>query len=129
MFWCQGKGYITEEQLVAFELDNPSGTEYWYGDEEYSVVQDSDDSNDWEVGYEKAFRILAEFLSLTETYQRRVDEFLKDVTRLKFEEVLKFMHRDSIIYVIDGMTYPLEKDTPLTADIIKRAKWYRDDSK
>jgi hypothetical protein len=126
MIWCHGKGYITGEQLLAFESDNPCGTGYLYGDEEYSVVQEIDN---WEVGYQKAFRILSEFLCATETYQTRVDEFLKQVTRLSFEEVLKYRYRDTIIYVLDGMTYPLENDTHLTLDIISKAKWYRDDSK
>jgi hypothetical protein len=75
MFWCHGKGYITTEQLQEFEKEDCHGTSYLLGDEDYSVVQDEDD---WEACCEKAYRILAEFLVLTETYQRRVDTFLKD---------------------------------------------------
>lgn len=129
MFWCLGKGYITEEQLRLFEAEKHTGTEFLYGEEEYSIVNEEEEE-DHEKGLEKAYRILADFLTSTNTYQRRVDEFLKKVTRLKFEEALKESYRPNtkVFFELEGKRTYLEKDTPLTADIVLKATWYRDDN-
>jgi hypothetical protein len=121
MFWCLGKGYIDEEQLQAFEKD-PHQLDYLMGDEEYSVVTHEE--------YERGYMILAEFLCSTVTYQKRVKEFLDRITRIKFEDVLKRQyHRNiKIFYVInDGERVYLDKDTPLTLEIISKAIWYEEE--
>lgn len=126
MFWCLGKGYINEEQLQTYELKKYTGTEYLLGDETYSVVRD--DEGDYDDCLEKAYKILADFLTSTTTYQIRVDEFLRDVTRLSFEDALKYRFRDVIFYELNGEKVYLKTDTPLTVDIITKAKWYSDNN-
>lgn len=79
MFWCLGKGYIDAYKFDKWYEENERqwsciGCELIYGDEEYSIVKELDD---WEAPYEKAMRILAEFLVSTTVYQERVKEFLE----------------------------------------------------
>ena len=78
LFWCLGKGYITPEQFRAWEEEEMAfNTDIVFGQEKYSVVQEPE-FNYQDEAYEKAMYILAEFLSLTHTYQKRVDNFLKE---------------------------------------------------
>jgi uncharacterized protein (UPF0297 family) len=125
MFWCFGKGYINEHQLKEFESAKSVGTEYLVGDEIFSVVNSEEDDC-----YNKGNIILAEFLSATATYQKRVKEFIEEITRLEFDEVLREYHRahTKIFYIIDDeKRVYLEENTPLNMYIVTKAKWYRDD--
>jgi hypothetical protein len=130
MFWAWGKGYITEEQLRSFEKETCPGTQYLFGDEDYSVVNDEYNERDnFDKALEKAYRILADFLSATNTYQTRVDYFLKNIVQLTFEEALRdFRRREKIFFELNGERTNLQSDTRLTADIISQAKWFRDDN-
>lgn len=131
MFWALGKGYITAEQLQAYEKDSfaSGGTSFVLGDEEYSVVVEDHDNPDWETAYNKSREILAEFLYSTITYQTRLDDFLANVTRMEFDDALKGhrFKRWKIFFVIDGVRTDLTNETELTVDIISKATWFRDD--
>ncbi|UXQ88884.1 hypothetical protein Thu_24 [Bacillus phage Thurquoise] len=85
MMWCRGKGYITIEQLNLWEEDDDASsmwaTRYVHdcgnsGEPiPYAVVSEED----WtEEGQEKAYMILAEFISESVTYKIRLQEFLED---------------------------------------------------
>ncbi|AXQ67699.1 hypothetical protein KIOSHI_22 [Bacillus phage Kioshi] len=85
MMWCRGKGYITIEQLNLWEkaddFDSGCATAYVhdcgnYGEPiPYAVVSEED----WtEEGQEKAYMILAEFISESVTYQHRLQKFLEE---------------------------------------------------
>jgi hypothetical protein len=83
LFWCLGKGCITSEQFQSWEEEDIAfSNDIVFGTENYSVVQEPDfDFSNREVydeAYDKAMMILAEFLSSTQTYQRRVEEFFKE---------------------------------------------------
>lgn len=88
MFWCLGKGYITADRFHNWEIAMKRG-DYeaeWatsvvhscHGDEDtkgYAVVWEED----WtEEGQEKAYGYLAEFMSESLTYQRRLQRFLEE---------------------------------------------------
>lgn len=125
MFWCLGKGYITEEQLQSFEkVINSHGTEYLFGDEDYSVVNEEQYEDDYDAGLEKAYRILADFLTTTATYQKRVDNFLNDITPIKFEDALKNFRRYKVFFIVDGVKTYMDENTELSAKLISKAKWY-----
>ena len=83
LFWCLGKGYITPEQFHAWEEDDMAfNNDIVFGQEKYSVVQEPEfvfnAREEFDQAYEKAMRILAEFLSLTNTYQYRVKKFFEE---------------------------------------------------
>lgn len=85
MFWCYGKGYISQERFNVWEeAYNNAGrfghslSEYLYNcydeDNGFSVVY----SDDWEQEkQDEAYTIIAEFISRSVTYQRRFFEFLR----------------------------------------------------
>lgn len=75
MFWCLGKGYIDQSQFLAYEASSVMSDDYLLGEEHYSVVKEEDD---WEEPYHKSFDILAEFLSLSATYQKRLERFFEE---------------------------------------------------
>jgi hypothetical protein len=127
MFWCLGKGYITEEQMQAFESAGSTGSEYLVGDEEYSVIQ----VDSMEEPYDKGNEILAEFFSSTKTYQKRVSHFIGNITEITFKDAMaQFKNPRNVIYFRkDGKNTYLKADTPLTMEIIQGAKWYRDDNR
>ena len=130
LFWAMGKGYIDEEGFKAWEKEqHVSGDDIVYGDEPFSIVKQTDGR--WqEEEYEYAMRILGEFLASSDTYQRRVNEFITRIRRVKFDDALKeFRRRSKIFFVIDGVRTDLKDDTPLTADIIRDAQWFIDDSR
>ncbi|MFS0905652.1 hypothetical protein AB3N02_21650 [Priestia aryabhattai] len=130
MFWALGKGYITEEQLQLFEKETCPSTSYLFGDEDYSIVNDEyNERENFDKALEKAYRILADFLTATNTYQTRVDRFLKNIVHLTFDEALRdFYRRDKVFFELNGERTYLQSDTKLTADIISQAKWFRDDN-
>lgn len=86
MMWCRGKGYLTIDQFNLWEEamnnDNDEAEQATsivhncHGDNiPYAVVSEED----WtEVGQEKAYMILAEFISESIIYQKRFKEFLKE---------------------------------------------------
>lgn len=85
MFWARGKGYITVEQLnlweVAIDINDSAlyASTYvhdCYGEGvPYAIVSEED----WtEEGQEKAFGILAEFISESITYIKRFKVFLEE---------------------------------------------------
>lgn len=76
MFWALGKGYITEEQIQSYEKETIPSTSFLLGDEDYSIVNEGQ-YNDFDDALEEAYMILADFLTSTDTYQKRVDNFLK----------------------------------------------------
>lgn len=98
LFWCLGKGYITESQLHYYEKNNDFDSEFLYGTEKYSIIKETEE---YDEGLKKAYRILAEFFSSSVTYQRRVDLFLKDISAIKFEDALKYYKRDKVFFEID----------------------------
>lgn len=85
LFWAMGKGYITKEQFHAWE-DNESlaisNDDILFGEEAFSIVKEPEwsfsDREEYDKAYEKAQRILAEFLASTKTYQERVQKFFKE---------------------------------------------------
>ncbi|QFP93414.1 UNVERIFIED_ORG: hypothetical protein Xoosp15_149 [Xanthomonas phage Xoo-sp15] len=85
MMWCRGKGYITIEQLNLWEEDDnyssECATRYVHDCGHsgkpipYAVVSEPD----WtEAGQEKAYMILAEFISESVTYKNRLQIFLEE---------------------------------------------------
>jgi len=86
MCWARGKGYITIEQFNLWEGEYKGdfseaawATRYVHsfdGEQiEYAVVSEED----WtEEGQEKAYGILAEFISESVSYQRKFKEFLEE---------------------------------------------------
>ena len=83
--WSLGKGYMTEEKFHAWEAEEYnfiSGDEILFSEEEFSIVREPEftfnDRDNHDKEYDKAQMILAEFLSSSKTYQKRVDEFLKE---------------------------------------------------
>lgn len=79
MFWALGKGYMSEDKFHAWEAEKNknfiSNAEILIGDEKYSIVEETEN---WKEDVRKGYRILAEFLASTTTYQRRVKEFFTD---------------------------------------------------
>jgi hypothetical protein len=87
MSWCLGRGYLSPEKYNMWakayrknelEATDPNYFVYnEYGDEDamFAVVV-SEDFN--EEDFEKAFRILAEFISEIDIYQDRLKRFLAD---------------------------------------------------
>ena len=128
MFWALGKGYIDSVQFQIWENEGRSFDDsgLLFGDEEYSVVLDDGDNDKYAELLEKAYRILAEFLASSATYQKRVEEFLSECKQVKFEEALKQRHFKKVFFVFNDDRFDLEKDTPLTPDIIAKSKWYID---
>ncbi len=86
MFWCLGRGHISQERFNAWvkEYGNAgtlghSLSELLYNcyddDNGFSVVH----SDDWnQEDQDKAYMILSEFISEIKVYQRRLLEFLED---------------------------------------------------
>ncbi|MFQ3543474.1 hypothetical protein Q7A53_05260 [Halobacillus rhizosphaerae] len=86
MFWCLGKGYLSKERfnewekqksLGNFESDSAMSVVYNHYDNDngFAVVH----SDDWEEEKEKeAYMILAEFISESNTYKTRLNDFLRD---------------------------------------------------
>jgi len=83
MIWCLGRGHITVEQFNLWEEDSSYYSDWashyvhnCHGEDiPYSVVSEED----WtEEGQEKAYMILAEFISESVTYQKRLKEFLEE---------------------------------------------------
>lgn len=134
MFWALGKGYITAEQFRAYENDSfaSGGTSFVLGDEEYSVVFEDHDSDDWETPYRKSREILADFFSASDTYQFRLDNFFNRIHPMKFEDALKEFRykRERIFYVVDGESERvyLTNETELSVDLLNKVRWYRDDN-
>lgn len=124
MFWCLGKGYITEEQLQWFEIYTSHGNDYLFGDEEYSVVNEKQCEDDYDAGVEKAYRILADFLTTTVTYQKRVDNFLNNITPIKFEDALKYFRRYKVFFVLDDVKTYFDENTKVDAKTISHSNWY-----
>lgn len=126
MFWALGKGFITDEQLNSYErCYRSAGTEFLYGDEDYSVVKE-DDFETYMDGFEYASKILAEFFASSITYQRRVDHFLKGIEQVTFEKALEAFRKfnDHVYYELNGKKVRLGHDTPLTAEIISKSQWF-----
>jgi hypothetical protein len=83
MCWARGKGYLTIEQFNQWEQDD-SFESLWLTcvvhdcggyDKPYSFVREEE----WtEEGQEKAYTLLAEFISESITYQERFQRFLRD---------------------------------------------------
>jgi hypothetical protein len=132
LFWAMGKGYIGEEGFKVYEEEDVvSGDDIVYGCYPYSIVKEGE--NGWkEEEYEKAMRILAEFLASSKTYQIRVDEFLSRIDKIKLDDVIRdlwhgervfFKHEDKKIYVNspdDVINAPLGK--------LLSTQWYRDNN-
>ncbi|MEK5036211.1 hypothetical protein MKY96_32700 [Paenibacillus sp. FSL R7-0302] len=83
MFWCLGRGYLTKEQLNAWEADYLSKDlfQQLYASEPNYFIGGSGDSiyalcdhDTWEDGVE----ILSEFISESTTYQNRLKVFLRE---------------------------------------------------
>jgi len=130
MFWALGKGYITAEQFRAYENDDIPSTSFVLGDEEYSVVYDASEGDDWETPYRKSREILADFFSASTTYQTRLDNFFNNIHPMKFDDAIKAFRfkRERIFYVLDGERTYLTNETELTVDLINQVRWYRDDN-
>ena len=86
MMWCRGREHITVEQFNLWEkayinkedeaYDAQSLAHDCHGDNlPYAVVSEE---NWTEEGQERAFMILAEFISESVIYQKRLNEFLED---------------------------------------------------
>jgi hypothetical protein len=129
IFWCLGKGYLTEEQVNIWNRRklSTSFTEILCSEEEFSVIQEDGDEE-----YDKAYRILAEFLSSTDEYQKRVDEFLSGVEQIKMDKALASILRgnEKIILKADGREFKIQKDTVIDIPIVRiiSGKWYRDNN-
>ena len=86
MFWCLGKGWITQEQFHAWEdemkgkgrFDEPSSMDVIEGGELYSISNE----DNWEKGY----MALAHFMSESKTYQRRLKKFLDEYNKVDQDE-------------------------------------------
>lgn len=129
MFWCLGKGYITEYQLQAFEAEKHTGTEYLIGTEIYSVVNE-EENKDWDSACAKAYRILADFFTATMTYQKRVDRFLNNVRPVKAEDLLREMYRHNIkIFYEDGeQRVYITKETSLPLQLLTQKQFFIDNN-
>lgn len=132
LFWAMGRGYIDEEGFKAWEKDKySSGDSIIYGEEPYSIVKESDEDKD-EDGYEKAMKILAEFLASSDTYQKRVGHFLSDIHPIKLEDAIRYYwQNERILMEVDGNTLIIDRklgDTHFVDfSLLGKAKWYRDD--
>lgn len=131
MFWAFGSGYISKAELNAWEADlqsMASESELLLGGEEYSIVKE-DDFELWLDAVDKAYTILAEFLSSSTTYQRRVEEFVSNISQVNFDEALKALTSSyyRVYYELNGERILLQEDTPLDYEIITGAKWYKEE--
>lgn len=103
MFWCFGKGYITQEQINLFAADFESEHSEYYldgiisGDNEgFALIEYCEDNEEFEKRYSTSMMIVAEFLSLTDLYQKRFktsliehDGFSSDILHWFSEELQK----------------------------------------
>lgn len=131
LFWAMGKGYIDEDGFKEWERNDDSyisSDDIIFGIYPFSIIK-LEDGDSWnEDGYERAMKVLAEFLASSKTYQKRVDNFLSNIDNIKFDDVLKHIFRDRIFYMLDGERVNVNRNTPLTIDVIQRASWYRDNN-
>lgn len=131
LFWAWGKGYITEEQLQAYEKNrHASLSDIVYGDETYSIVKESEYA-EYDEGYEKAYKILAEFLTSTNTYQERVEEFISRIDKIKLEDVLReLIRRERIFIKYQGKDIYVNPDEILQVPVgkILSTQWYRNNN-
>lgn len=133
LFWAMGKGYITEEGFKAWENEGSSvsGDDIVYGEEPYSIVKW--DNGEWvEEDYEKAMKILAEFLASTDTYQERVDQFLTRIYKIKLEDVARELYRREKVFVNtkEKRIYAsLDEVMPIPLGKLLSMQWFRDDSR
>jgi hypothetical protein len=127
MFWCVGKGLISSKQFEFFERDWKSSPDYLVGDEKYSVI-DAVEKED----YDKANMILAEFFSLSATYQKRLRNFLDNVHQVTWEKALKefISLKVSVFYIKEGETERnyIQESTPLNLREMANARWFIDNN-
>lgn len=85
MFWSLGRGYIDKERFALWEADynadelEADDANYYIMNDEvpYALVDLAPGDYD-EAKYEKAYEIVAEFISESPTYLERLDEFLNE---------------------------------------------------
>lgn len=130
MYWCLGKGYISDSEFQCFECFKGycDLEDIIYGNNVFSIIKKS--LKGWNLEeYKKGLLIFSEFISCSTIKQVRLDLFLRNITPLSFDEAInEYKNKEKIFYELNNEIHYLTDETELSVNNIFDANWYRDDN-